>query len=636
MCLDQVSNFAGKTHPFRGGRPRFVRRWVSKLRPLSRRHGRQGTIQPGDLLILFWRKVLPAPPLGNAIEILHCMKITALPQFYRNLRRGTEIISILSKYGLADWLSHTNIEFVKDQIKARDGEALARLTRETRIRMALTELGPTFIKLGQLLSTRPDVVGVELAEELKQLQTNVRADPPATVRAIIEAELGEPIDDIFLQFSDEPIASASIGQVHKARLRSGEYVVVKVQHAGIASVVHEDLEVLAALAQLAERLPEFAPYRPSATVAEMARTVRRELDFGREERNLHQFAVLFKDDPTLRIPTPYTEYCTPRVLTMEMLEGRKLSEAELLRRAGFDVDFIARRGAEIYMEMIFTHGFFHADPHPGNIVLLPGNVIGLLDFGMVGRIDERMREDIEELLMAIVNQDVSLLTAVIMQLGDAPPHLDERALSRDLADFVGQYAGVPLEQFDLSGCLNEMVEIIRRHQIHLTPQVALLLKTLVTLEGTAKLLSPKFSIMEVLQPYHKRMLLRRLSPVRRWRKLRRIAYEVEQLVEVLPRLMIDLLEQVRTGKFDVHLEHRGLEPSVNRLVCGMIASALFLGSALMLSQQVTPLLFPTTTFLGMHRVSVLGLTGMIASVLLGLRLFWAINKSGHLDRRDWP
>src|SRR5690606_21327290 len=167
----------------------------------------------------------------------------------------------------------------------------------------------------------------------------------------IEAELGEPIDDIFLQFSDEPIASASIGQVHKARLRSGEYVVVKVQHAGIASVVHEDLEVLAALAQLAERLPEFAPYRPSATVAEMARTVRRELDFGREERSSPQFGVLCKDDPTLRVPTPYAEYCASRVLTMEMLEGRKLSEAERLRRAGFDVDFIARRGAEIYMEM---------------------------------------------------------------------------------------------------------------------------------------------------------------------------------------------------------------------------------------------------------------------------------------------
>jgi ubiquinone biosynthesis protein len=484
------------------------------------------------------------------------------------------------------------------------------------------------------MSTRPDVVGVALAEELKQLQANVAADPADAIRAVVEAELGQPIEEIFLQFSDEPIASASIGQVHRARLRTGQYVVVKVQHPGIESKVHEDLEVLAALAQLAERIPEFVPYRPSATVAEMARTVRRELDFGREERNLHQFAVLFKDDPTLRIPAPFTEYCTPRVLTMDLLDGKKLSEAEQLRSAGYDVEQIARRGAEIYMEMIFTHGFFHADPHPGNILLLPGNVIGLLDFGMVGRLDERMREDIEEMLMAIVNQDVSLLTAVIMQLGDAPPDLDERALARDLADFVGQFGAQPLDQFDLSGCLNDMIEIIRRHQIHLAPPVALLIKTLVTLEGTAKMLNPQFSVLEVLQPYHKKMLMRRLSPMRQWRKLRRVAYEVEQLIEVLPRLTIDLLEQIRTGKFDVHLEHRNLEPSVNRLVFGMITSALFLGSSLMLSNKVPPLLFPVNSFLGLHQLSILGLTGLIVSVFFGLRLFWAINKSGWLDRRD--
>jgi ubiquinone biosynthesis protein len=562
------------------------------------------------------------------------MKITALPQFYRNVRRGTEIVSILSRYGLADWLSGSNIEFVKDQIKTREGEALARLTRETRIRLALTDLGPTFIKLGQLLSTRPDVVGVDLAEELKQLQANVPADPPEVIRALVEAELGEPIDEIFAQFSDVPIASASIGQVHRARLRSGQYVVVKVQHDGIERKVYEDLEVLAALAQLAEKLPEFAPYRPSATVAEMARTVRRELDFGREERNLQQFAALFKDDPTVRIPAPYTEYCTPRVLTMDLLEGKKLSEAEQLRTAGYDVEQIAQRGAEIYMEMIFVHGFFHADPHPGNILLLPGNVIGLLDFGMVGRLDERMREDIEEMLMAIVNQDVSLLTAVIMQMGDTPATLDERNLARDLADFVGQYAGQSLDQFDLSGCLNDMIEIIRRHQIHLAPPVALLIKTLVTLEGTAKLLNPQFSVLEVLQPFHRKMVMRRLSPMRQWRKMRRVVYEVEQLIGVLPRLTIDILEQVRTGKFDVHLEHRGLEPSVNRLVFGMITSALFLGSSLMLSQQVPPLLFPQNSFLGLYRLSILGLSGLIASVMLGLRLFWAINKSGHLDRRE--
>ncbi|HTN75371.1 MAG TPA: AarF/UbiB family protein, partial [Pirellulaceae bacterium] len=220
------------------------------------------------------------------------MRISAIPQLYRNVKRWTEIISVLSKYGLADWISQLNVEFVKDQLKDRDGEALARLTREARIRLALTELGPTFIKLGQLLSTRADVVGVALAEELKELRANVPADAFADIRQLIESELGQPIEQLFAEFDSVPIASASVGQVHRARLLTGEDVVVKVQHVNIENKIREDLEVIAGLAMLAERIPEFVPYRPSATVAEMSRTLRRELDFGREERNLNQFVAL--------------------------------------------------------------------------------------------------------------------------------------------------------------------------------------------------------------------------------------------------------------------------------------------------------------------------------------------------------
>jgi ubiquinone biosynthesis protein len=268
-------------------------------------------------------------------------------------------------------------------------------------------------------------------------------------------------------------------------------------------------------------------------------------------------------------------------------------------------------------------------------VLLPGNVIGLLDFGMVGRIDERLREDIEHMLLAIVNQDVAMLTSIIKRVGAAPPDLNESGLAADLADFVGQYATQSLDRFDLSGALNDMTEIIHRWKIMLPPQAAMLLiKVLVTLEGTAKTLTPKFSLMEVMQPFHRRMLWRRLSPARQARKLRRLYFEIEQLVEVLPGRIMDILEQVQTGKFDVHLDHRGFGPSVNRLVLAMLASSLFLGSSLLLSSEVPPLLFPTTPFLGMHRISLLGITGCFVSILVGLRLLRAIGKSGHLDRRD--
>ena len=575
---------------------------------------------------------------------------------YRNVKRWTEIIGVLSKYGLADWLSHTNIDFLKERLRDKQGEVLARTSREARIRLVLSELGPTFIKLGQLLSTRPDVVGADLANELKQLQTSTPEDPPELVRKTVERELGQSLDELFDGFDLTPIASASIGQVHKARLKTGERVVVKVQHAGIESIVADDLDVLMGLAHLAETRPELKAYRPVANVAEMARTIRRELDFGREERNLHQFAQLFKDDPTIGIPRGYTELSTARVLTMEFIEGIPVCETGQLDAAGIDREEVARRGADIYLQMIFTHGYYHADPHPGNIVVLPGNVIGLLDFGMVGRIDERLREDIEEMLLAIVNHDVLMLTRIIKRIGQAPPNLDEGALNNDVADFVGHYATQSLENFDLGGALTDMVEIIRRYGITLSPQVAMLIKVLVTLEGTSKLLSPRFSLMEVMQPFQKSMILRRLSPKRQWRKLRRLFVEVEQMVEVLPQRIMQIMEQIQAGKFDVHLDHRGLEPSVNRLVLGLLTSALFLGSSLMLSYKVPPLLFHGASAyavaagdgwwrsfvrgilwflqaLGLQDISFLGITGCTVAVLMGLRALWAIGKSGHLDRK---
>ncbi len=564
------------------------------------------------------------------------MKISSIPHIYRNIKRGSEIVSVLSRHGLADWIARLNIDALKDALKARDGESIARQTWESRVRLALQDLGPTFIKLGQLMSTRPDLVGAALAEELKKLQTDVRADPPETARRIIETELGQPLDQIFAEFEEQPVASASIGQVHRARLLTGERVVVKVQHAGIQSTVEEDLDVRAGLAALAERIPELQVYRPSLVVAEMARSLRRELDFGREERNLQQFSQLFADSAAVHIPVTYSEYCTPRVLTMELLEGVKLAAADQLTAAGFDLDELARRGADIYLEMIFTHGFYHADPHPGNILLLPGNRIGLLDFGMVGRIDEQLREDIEDMLMSIVNRDVPMLAAILRKIGNTPADLDQGAFANDVADFVGHFASQPIERFDVSGALLEMMNLIRRYHITLPPQAAMLIKTLVTLDGTAKLLSPRFNLIEVMQPFHRKLLFARLSPARHMKKMRRIAFQLQQLGEVLPQKILDILDQVQSGKFDVHLDHRRLGPSVNRLVLGMLTSALFLGSSLMLSQQVPPLLFNTEQplWFGLYRVSILGLLGVIASLVMGLRLFWAIYRSGHLEKPD--
>ena len=563
----------------------------------------------------------------------------------------------MSKYGLADWLSRFNLDFINDRLKASDGEVLARLTHAARIRMALTELGPTFIKFGQLLSTRPDLVGPELAEELSKLQSDTPEDPFEEVKASIESEQGCPLEDLFVSFDEKAMASASIGQVHGAVIReetspvssaaNGAHrrldseneepadVVVKVRHTGIERKIETDLDILAGLGALAERIEDFKIYQPSSVVAEVSRTMRRELDFEREQRNLLQFRALFEGDKSVVIPLPYSKLSTSRMLTMQRIEGIKLNDlAKNPPENGLDLEAVARRGANLYLKMIFQYGFYHADPHPGNIMIMDDGKIGLLDFGMVGRISERLREDIEAMLVAIVNEDVPMLTTLIKRIGNCPLDLDESAFANDVADFVGQYSTQVLAQFDMSGALNDFIAIVRRFRITLPSEASLLIKVLITLEGTSRLLNPNFSLMEIMKPFQRLLIFKRMSPTRQLRKIRRFYMQVEQLADSLPSRISNILEQIQTGRFDVHLDHRRLGPSVNRLVMGLMTSALFLGSALMLSYKVPPLMFPGGGPVGIQDLSMIGVMGLFLSLVMGLRLTWAIRKSGNLDQAE--
>jgi ubiquinone biosynthesis protein len=551
------------------------------------------------------------------------MEVSDLPKLVRNAGRFNEVVSVALKYGIAPWLSGIKADWVQRQLRSHDGQAIGDLPEPVRVRLALTELGTTFIKLGQILSTRADLVGPDLADELSALQSSTPPDSPEQVIETIQKELAEHPDKLFRDFDADALASASIGQVHRAVLHDGTDVVVKVQHTGIEDRVQNDLEILIELAKLAEKYsPEIAQYNPTATAMEFRKTLLDELDFTREQRNLTRFAENFKNEPGVFFPAPHLDRCTQRVLTMDTLHGISVSKRELLVDSGYDLTDVARRGAEMFLKMVFRDGFYHADPHPGNLMVLQDEVIGVLDCGMVGRVDEELREQIEDLLIAAIDKDADRLLDSVVQLGELPADFDRSRLRGDLVEFIDEYGSQSIDQFDLSGALNGMTEIIRQHHILLPSRVSLLIKMLVMLEGTSQQLNPDFNIVELLEPYRVEAVKRRLSPQRMLRKLQNSHRDWSRLVESLPGDVSDIVNRIRRGSFDVHLEHRRLDSIVNRLVLGLLASALFVGSASLLSNNVKPL---------WRETSVPGAAGCLVAMYLGFKLIYAIRKSGNLQ-----
>lgn len=558
--------------------------------------------------------------------------LTAIPRLARSLARVVEIARTLMKYGLGDVLKKLDYDFVRRWTRDTAVARLSEETREVRIRLALTELGTTFIKFGQVLSTRRDVIGHALGEELEKLQSCVPADPFDVTRATLEAELKRPLAELFATFEEQPLASASIGQVHRATLPDGRRVAVKVQHPGIARLVEDDTAILAELAALAEKfLPELRTYRPVKLVAEFERTLTRELDFHRELRHLQLFRSAFSGDPCVVFPEPLPTHSTGRVLTMELLDGVPFNRTDELKAAGADFAALAQRGARVFLDMVFRDGFFHADPHPGNVLYLrptperPDGAIALLDAGMVGRIDERLRGRIERGVVAAIRKDSVALTEQVIQVGEVPAHFDAAALQCEVADQLAFYHGMPLEQFRLGAALNELTDAVRRYQVALPPTVAMLLRMLVMLEGTARTLSPAFNFVELLKPYQRKLVMKKLSPRRVFRRLSAAVGDWDELVRTLPRQIGTLFRSAQQQGLVVQLSHRHLEPSVNRLVFGMMVSALFVGSAMMWAFGAPPLVWGASAF---------GVAGCAGSALLGYRLYRAILHTGTLEERD--
>ena len=565
--------------------------------------------------------------------MLSIRKIGVIGRTYRHLNRYRQILAILFKYGFGDLLELLKIdqyiEVGLQMISRNRGARVERLTRPQRLRMAFEELGPTYIKLGQILSTRPDLIPMDFIQELSKLQDDVPPFPFKQVCKVIESEFGRPPEELFDSLEEKPQASASIGQVHRAVLKDGESVAVKFQRPGIHKIIEVDLEIMLHLATLAEHhIEELVLHRPVKIVDEFARTLEKEIDYKIEATNMERCARQFLDDPYVYIPKVYREVTSSRVLTAEFVEGIKISDIDGLESAGLDRKVITARGADLVLEQVFEHGFFHADPHPGNIFALPNNVICLIDFGMVGVVDRQTRDDFVDLLDSIVQQNEILASDALLKLTYWDEEPDRRRLEREVADFMGRHLYKPLGEIELGKLLQQMLEVAGDFQLHIPPDLFLMIKALGTVEGVGRMLDPDFDMIDRATPFITNVKLARYKPERIVEDVFDISTKLLRFVRQFPKEVLDITQMIRRQKLSVRIEHRGLETMLvthdrisNRISFSILIAALIIGSALIVISETPPLIYG---------ISLIGIILFLAAAMMGIWLLVAILKKGKL------
>ncbi|MBN2450163.1 MAG: AarF/ABC1/UbiB kinase family protein [Lentisphaeria bacterium] len=559
-------------------------------------------------------------------------RLTVIGRTYRHLNRYQQIAGVLFSYGFGDLLDTFHVrrylEAVLAVVSRRDRRTRREnLTRPERVCRVLEELGPTFVKLGQVLSTRPDLVPLEYTRELSRLQDRVEPFPLEAVLETIQEELGRPASELFAEFGETPTASASISQGHRAVLHDGTEVFVKVQRPGIRRTVAVDLEIMMHLAEILETHSDRMSFlRPTLIVAEFQRTLEREMDFTVEFANVERFRRQFEGTDSLYVPRVFEALSGTRVLTQEYIHGIKASEIDRLRGSAADLRLVAARGAGLLMAQFFDHGFFHADPHPGNVYVLPGNVICYVDFGMMGRISLSERENIADLLLLAVKRDERRAVRVILGLTTWEKEPDRDALERDLGDFIDEHLYRSLGRVDMPRMLQRLYTICRRHSLTLRPHIYLVLKTLGTMDEMGRRLDPEFRVLDHLGPYVKRLQQRRLSPMRLLREALRTGAEGAGLLQDLPGELRGIFRQVREGRVKVEFEHRGLDGMLhtherisNRIASSIVLAAMIIGSSLLVLSGIPP------KWQGMP---ILGLGGFLIAAILGLWLLWSMLRSG--------
>ncbi len=567
----------------------------------------------------------------------------------RSLNRLRHIAQVLTRHGFGHIVTQINLaRFVpvwmlrkKAPPPALD-EGASAVGR--RLAQVCTELGPTFIKLGQMMSTRPDIVPAEVLKELRTLQDDVPPFDTSVAMDIIAEELGRPLMECFERIGEKPVASASIGQVYQARTQEGIEVVVKVRRPDIDDVIKLDMQLLRWLAESLESLmPELRVYRPTMVVSELAEMLTRELDYVNEASATARFAEAFKGDAGIRIPKVYWDLSGPRVLTMEALRGANVETLLASPAAGggrhgvldesddrIDRRLVARRLADCYLKQVFELAAFHADPHPGNILVEPPANVALIDFGQVGTITDELMTQIIVMVYASVNREIDVVIDALADLGALGPNTDRRQLHRALRVLVDKYYGLPLKRLDLGTLTNEFAEVVRAHDVVVQRALLMLSKALGMVASVTARLDPDLDLLELVKPRIKRALMERLSPQRISRGAMIWGWQLFSLARHAPAQLHDFLRGLRSGEWKLHIQHENLERLVseldrsgNRLAFSIVIAGIIIGSSALFGAATDMTLFG-------FRVQYFGLIGYLIAGILGLGLSWAIFRSGRL------
>ena len=543
-----------------------------------------------------------------------------------HLNRSRQIARALLSHG---W------DFLRNNEEREAGpKFVAAHTRPLHLRLALEELGTTFIKLGQILSTRADLLPPEYLVELRKLQDSAPPVAFEEIQQAIVSELGQPIEKLFAEFDPAPLAAASIGQAHAATLWDGTAVVVKVRRPGVVEQVNEDLEILKELAATASRHWDFADqYDLIGLVEEFSQTLRSELDYIREGHSAERFASNFVTDSHIHIPRVFWDATTSRVLTLERIRGVKINDLAGLDQQGTDRPWLADYATNIVLKMVCEDGFFHADPHPGNFFIEQNGTIGLIDFGMVGVLDERTQELLAELLIGINREDADRLVDVFLDLGVTRKRIDRAFVRRDIEHLLSTYWGLPLGALKVTALLNDVYSVMRQHHLHLPPNLALLLKTVIMIEGLGVNLDPDFQFTNSLTPYTESLVLRQYSPLKWARGFGRASLDLAKLAAELPQHLRRIVTEAENGNLQIGMRPEGfdsvinrLEKIANRIVLGVIAAAFINGLAVLVSVYRPP---------GWERWGwIVFAFGFLCALLLGIYLAWSILRPASMRRID--